>query len=61
MKVKTKDEIIFCLIELLQFPHLYPSDLSDEEKDYYINKGWIEALKWILNITSEQKDVDTKS
>ena len=72
MKLRTKDEIITCLIDMLSKP-------IDEEgtwKEDYIHNGWIEALKWALQlhqdevftegkntlvVKSEQKDVDTNS
>ena len=55
MKVQPKDEIIKCLIDLLQ------SDMPESLNDNYIIKGWIEALMWVLNFESEQKDVGSKS
>ena len=56
MKVQSKDDIITCLIDLLK------QDIEHKEMDdYYVNKGWVEALTWVLNLVNEQKDVDTKS
>ena len=70
MKVKTKDEIITCLIQILSNP------VPVEQRDYLIDEGWIEALKWALQlddkevftegkntlvVKNEQKDVDTNS
>ena len=70
MKLRTKDEIITCLIQILSNP------LPEEQRDYLIDAGWIEALKWVLGlineevftkgkntlvVKSEQKDVDTNS
>ena len=70
MKLRTKDEIITCLIQILSNP------LPEEQRDYLIDAGWIEALKWVLGLNdeevftegkntlvvkSEQKDVDSNS
>ena len=70
MKLRTKDEIITCLIQILSNP------LPEEQRDYLIDAGWIEALKWALQLNdkevftegkntlvvkNEQKDVDTNS
>ena len=70
MKLKTKDEIITCLIEELSIPINKEGSLQED----YIHDGWIEALKWVLGINNEkvstegkntlvveQKDVDTNS
>ena len=70
MKLRTKDEIITCLIQILSNP------ISEYDKGYLVDKGWIEALKWVLGlhqdevftkgkntlvVKNEQKDVDTNS
>ena len=70
MKLRTKDEIITCLIQILSNP------VPVEQRDYLIDEGWIEALKWALQlhqdevftegkntlvVKNEQKDVDSKS
>ena len=70
MKLRTKDEIITCLIQILSNP------VPVEQRDYLIDEGWIEALKWALQLNdeevftegkntlivkNEQKDVDSKS
>jgi len=70
MKLRTKDEIITCLIQILSNP------VPVEQRDYLIDEGWIEALKWALQlhqdevftegkntlvVKNEQKDVDTNS
>ena len=70
MKLKTKDEIITCLINILSNP------IPEEQKDCLIDTGWIEALKWVLGlineevftkgkntliVKTEQKDVDSNS
>ena len=70
MKLKNKDQIITCLIQILSNP------VPVEQRDYLIDEGWIEALKWALQlhqdevftegkntlvVKNEQKDVDTNS
>ena len=71
MKVKTKDEIITCLIDMLS------QDINKTtSSEDYIHQGWIEALKWVLGlhqgevftkgkntlvVKSEQKHVDSNS
>ena len=49
MKLKTKDEIITCLIDILS------NNVSEYDKGYLVDKGWIEALKWVLGLHSENK------
>ncbi len=51
MKLKTKDEIITCLIDILSNP------VPEEQRDYLIDAGWIEALKWVLGLTEEEENV----
>ena len=51
MKLRTKDEIITCLIQILS------NHLPEEQRDYLIDNGWIEALKWVLGLTEEEKNV----
>ncbi len=48
MKLKTKDEIITCLVDILS------NNVSEYDKGYLIDKGWIEALKWVLGLTKEK-------
>ena len=62
MKLQAKDDIIYRLMVSLKRENKFIAD-NDATNDYlfHINKGWIEALEWVLNLTSEQKDVDTKS
>ena len=62
MKLQAKDDIIYRLMVSLKRENMLIST-NDANNDYLfnVNKGWIEALEWVLNITSEQKDVDTKS
>ena len=52
MKLRTKDEIITCLIESLS------QDVENTEiHEDYIHDGWIEALKWVLGLSEEEKKV----
>ena len=52
MKLRTKDEIITCLIDSLS-----QSPNSGHIHDDYIHDGWIEALKWVLGLSDEEKKV----
>ena len=54
MKVRPKDEIIKCLIDILQIVH----DKEHEINDYNNNEGWIECLKWVLQL--DDKEVFTE-
>ena len=46
--MKAKNEIIECKKELeLNKEEMYLSETSNYE-DEFINKGWIEALTWVL-------------
>ena len=51
MKLKNKDQIITCLIDMLS--------QNDERRSssYLTHKGWIEALKWVLGLSEEEKKV----
>ena len=51
MKLRTKDEIIKCLIEMLSL------EVNDNLKYRAIEQGWIEALKWVLGLSEEEKKV----
>ena len=51
MKLKTKDEIITCLIEMLSL------EVNDNLKYRAIEQGWIEALKWVLGLSEDEKKV----
>ena len=54
MKVRSKDEIIICLIDILS------DDLNDSswtQTDNDRNKGWVECLKWVLGLTKEERNV----
>ena len=53
MKLKNKDQIITCLIDILSKGL---DEYSSLEVDA-INDGWIEALKWVLGLTEEEKNV----
>jgi len=52
MKLRTKDEIITCLIDSLS----HSPDSGHIHEDY-IHDGWIEALKWVLGLSEEEKKV----
>ena len=55
MKLRTKDEIITCLIDSLS------QDVENTEiHEDYIHDGWIEALKWVLGLNDENREVFTK-
>ena len=49
MKLKTKDEIITCLVDILS------NNVSEYDKGYLVDKGWIEALKWVLGLHSKNE------
>jgi len=53
MKLKNKDQIITCLIDMLSIPINKAGSLQED----YIHDGWIEALKWVLGLTDEEKEV----
>ena len=59
MKVKLKDEIIKCLIDILSetIPEEQKLVHEDNAKTYYTDKGWIESLMWTLGLTEEEKSV----
>ena len=52
MKLRTKDEIITCLIDSLS-QNLENTEIHED----YIHDGWIEALKWVLGLTDEEQKV----
>jgi len=52
MKLRTKDEIITALIDILS--HDVGSTHVHED---YIHDGWIEALKWVLGLSEKEKKV----
>ena len=52
MKLRTKDEIITCLIDSLSH-----SPNSGQIHEDYIHDGWIEALKWVLGLSEEERKV----
>jgi len=52
MKLKTKDEIITCLIDILS-DDLNNSSWTQTDND--INKGWVEALKWVVGLNSKNE------
>jgi len=53
MKLRTKDEIITCLIDSLSVDTNKEIGLDEG----YIHEGWIEALKWVLGLSDEEKKV----
>ena len=53
MKLRTKDEIITCLIDSLSVDTNKGISLDEG----YIHEGWIEALKWVLGLSDEEKKV----
>ena len=53
MKLKNKDQIITCLIDMLSIPIDKEGSLQQD----YIHDGWIEALKWVLGLSEEEKKV----
>ena len=55
MKVKTKDEIITCLIDMLSL------EINDNLKYRAIEQGWIEALKWVLGLINEEVSTKEKN
>tara|TARA_R110002050_G_scaffold42093_1_gene101689 strand:- start:168 stop:377 length:210 start_codon:yes stop_codon:yes gene_type:complete len=56
MKLQTKDEIIRKLIIDLEKDGEWILTAEDQ-KEYLINKGWIEALKWVLGLNDEKQKV----
>ena len=55
MKLRTKDEIITCLIGILSNP------ISEYDKGYLIDKGWIEALRWALQLNDKEVFTEGKN
>ena len=56
MKVQAKDDIIYRLMLSLKRDNV-SSINTDEEMLFLINKGWIEALEWVLNLkVNDEKD-----
>ena len=60
VKVKTKDEIIKKLITDLEKDGEWILTAEDQ-KEYLINKGWIESLKWVLGINNEEVSNEGKN
>tara|TARA_R110000824_G_scaffold164928_3_gene341412 strand:- start:409 stop:597 length:189 start_codon:yes stop_codon:yes gene_type:complete len=60
MKLQSKDDIIYRLMTALKRENSFATNNYDYDKnvDYllHINTGWIEALEWVLNITTGEKD-----
>jgi len=55
MKLRTKDEIITCLIKMLSL------EVNDNLKYRAIEQGWIESLKWVLGINNEEVSNEGKN
>mgnify|MGYP003146241821 CR=1 FL=1 len=57
MKLQPKDDVIWRLMLSLKRDNMFIST-NDAHNDYLfnLNKGWIEALEWVLNI---KKDITT--
>ena len=59
MKVQSKDDIIIRLMIALKRETTLEIKSSNTEEDIIntaINRGWIDALEWVLKITSEEED-----
>ena len=59
MKVQPKDDIIYRLMLSLKRDNV-SSINTDEERLFLINKGWIEALEWVLNLKEKKNEDETK-
>ena len=63
MKVRSKDEILICLIDILSKDALKHHVMDNEwevERGVHneiLDKGWVECLKWVLSLTKEEKNV----
>ena len=58
MKLRTKDEIITCLIDILS------DDLNDSswtQTDSDKNRGWVECLKWTLQLHQDEVFTEGKN
>ena len=56
MKLQTKDEIIKKLIIDLEKDGEWVTT-AEEQREYFINKGWIEALKWVLGLNDKKQKI----
>ena len=56
MKLQSKDEIIKKLITDLEKDGEWIL-IAEDQKEHLINKGWIEALKWVLGLNDEKQKV----
>ena len=56
MKLQTKDEIIRKLIIDLEKDGEWITT-AEEQKEYFLNKGWIEALKWVLGLNDRKQEI----
>ena len=59
MKVQAKDDIIYRLMLSLKRDNV-SSINTDEETPFLINRGWIDALEWVLNIKVDEEKDETK-
>lgn len=56
MKLQTKDEIIKKLIIDLEKDGEWVTT-AEEQREYFINKGWIESLKWVLGLNDKKQKI----
>ena len=56
MKLQTKDEIIRKLIIDLEKDGEWIL-IAEDQKEHLINKGWIEALKWVLGLNDRKQEI----
>ena len=67
MKVKSKDEIITCLIDILSKDAIkyHPMDdgwkVEKEVHDEILDKGWVECLKWVVGLNSQKMYTEGKN
>ena len=56
MKLKAKDDIIYRLmLSLKRDTDFIASNNASAERSFLINKGWIDALEWVLSIKEENQ------
>jgi len=56
MKMQSKDKIISKLIIDLEKEGEWIIT-SEDQREYFINKGWIEALKWVLGLNDRKQEI----
>ena len=61
MKLQVKDDIIYRLMLSLKRDNNFIT-ANDIDNDYLfnVNKGWIEALEWVLGLATEKDEDGTK-